>query len=326
MKYDFSGLPKPRRRVTTVWFFSLILSVIVISGCTVLEKTPEVEESFFLERAGEIRKSADEAYAEGHYQRALSMYREAYEIDIKKGRASDRVSDLIGMGRSNTGLGRTSEAERHLTRAVEAAFSSRDESVLSAAYGALAGLYLKTGDTRLAMVNIKDALRLQGTGRTPPAALLNLAGLIYIKAGKLDEAAAALEKAISAVQQEQAGRPSPALADSYRIMAAILAETERRTEAILYFKRAYDIDTWLGDDRKRALDLWGYAGLLFDSKRYDEAAEKLKMSYRLNMKSGSLEGAIRDLDKLVEVYMAMGDKRSESYYRTMKEAVLSDMR
>ena len=307
-------------------FVFLVFTVLVFYGCTALEETPVVEDSFFIERANEIRESADTVFAEGDYLRALSMYREAYVIDRTRGGAAERVSDLIGMGRSSIGLGRTSEAERHLTGAVKLSFASRDESSLSAAYAALARLYLKTGNTRLAAANIKDAIRLHNADGTSSAALLNLAGLIYIEAGRLDEAAVAVEKAIAAVGPDVEGGTSPMLADSYRIMAKVLARMGRSDEAMTYFTRAYDMDTWLGDDRKRALDLRGYAGLLYDSRRYAEAATWLKRSYRLNMKSGFLKGAIRDLDKLVEVYIAMGDKRSESYYRTMKDAVLSDMR
>ncbi|MFQ5353669.1 MAG: tetratricopeptide repeat protein [Thermodesulfobacteriota bacterium] len=304
----------------------MIFSAFVFYGCMAVEQTPVVEDSFFLERARVIREGAEEALALGHDLRALSMFREAYAIDNTRGTPGDRVSDLIGMGRASAGLDRIPDAERYLTRAVTLSFSSRDEMGLAAAYAALARLYLKTGNTRLAAANITDAIRLHASPGTSYAELLNLAGVIYIEAGRLDEAAGAVETAVRAVEQSAEAKTSPVLADSYRIMAEILARMGRSSEAMLYFTRAYDTDTWLGDDRKRALDIWGYAGLLFDARRYTEAATWLKRSYSLNMKSGYLEGAIRDLDKLVEVYIALGDKRSELYYRTMKEAVLSDMR
>lgn len=321
--YNFST-SSPSLRSTRLLFL-LLLSTLFIYGCTAPEKAPVSEDSFFAKRAGDIRESGSAAYLDGDFMRALSLFREAYKIDSTTGAPGELVSDLIGIGQANAGLGRMAEAERYLTKSVHIAFTSRDESRLGDAYAALAGFYLENGNLRLATENIDDAIRLHGTGAGASAALLNLAGSIYLQSGSLDTAAGSVQEAITRAEAAGAG-PSPVLGDSYRIMAEILAKQGRGGEAGLYFTRAYDVDTWLDNDRKRALDLSGYAGMLFSARRYAEAAAKLKDSYRLNMKSGFIDGAIRDIDKLVEVYIAMGDKKSESYYRTMREAVLSDIR
>ncbi len=325
IRIKFILIKKPSRFGRVLTLFVLVLVPMFFNGCTVSEKTSVIEDSFFIKRAATIRESGHLAYLEGDYLRSLLMYRDAYVIDSSSGTPGVQVADLIGMGRAYTGLGRMSEAERFITRSVQLAFASRDENKLADAYGALADFYLKKGNISLAALNINDAIRLHDSHSAGYAELLNLGGLIYIKAERIDEAEAAVQKAITIIGRAE-GKPSHVLADSYRAMGKVLAAKGENREAGLYFTRAYDMDTWLGNDRKRALDLFGHAVMLFDSQRYGEAAEKLKLSYRLNMKSAFIEGAIRDIDKLVEVYIAMGDKRSESYYRTMREAVLRDSR
>ncbi len=321
MKYRYMPGRASRYPAMAGYFFLLLMAV-TFYGCATAEKTP-TEDTFLLERARHTRESGNAAYAEGDYRRALLKYREAFEIDSRINGQSGQISDLIGAGRAYTGLGNEEQATRYLTRAVKKAFSSRDDRGLSRAYSALARSYLKGRKYSLALQNVNDAISLERAGGREPLELFNLAAVIYLKAGRLNEAGLMIESALRAV----ATAPGPArLADIYRIKAVILSKKGDIAGSMRYFDMAYDVDRALEDNRKMALDLWSAAVVLIDSGRYDEAVTRLKKSYLLYRKSGFLEGAVRDLDKLVEVYLALGDKKSERYYRNMKEAVLADMR
>ncbi len=332
-RYNHSYVRAGRYAVRSIAVLFLLSTLFY--GCAVVKKPPLEDDSFFIHRANIIRESGDAAYDEGDFLKALVMYRDAYAIDRSKGEAASRLSDLIGMGKAYTQLGKNKKARHYLTKAVEAAFSARDERGLAGAYAALAEFYLKTARPDLALSNINDAMRLSRSGGIFSAQMLNLAALIYVEAGRLDEADAVINQSITLLEGESVRdgpsspkykKPSVLLADAYRIKALILARGSRVNDAMVYYSKAYDIDTRLGNDRKRALDLWGYGELLFNAGRYGEAATWLKRSYRLNIKGGFFDAAIKDLDKLVEVYIALGDKRSESYYRNMRSAVLSDIR
>ncbi len=253
------------------------------------------------------------------------MFRKALEIDRRILLPDGEVSDLIGMGRSYTGLGKWEPANRYLTKAVKKAFSERDDKGLSMAYAALAESYLKSHRYGPALGNVNDAISLARAGGRESVELYNLAALIYLTTGRLDEAGAMIESAIKAATPDSSPS-STALSNTYRLKARILSKEGDISEAMSYFDRAYALDAGAGDEKKMALDLWSAAVVLIDSGRYNEAIIQLKKSYLLYRKYGLLDEAIRNLDKLVEVYLALGDKKSERYYRNMREAVLTDMR
>lgn len=321
MKYIDIPCRAPFKHAAARYFFFLLIAL-AFYGCAAVEK-PAQEDNFLPERARQIREEARSAYLEGDYRKALLSFRDALAIDRRIGGQGEEVSDLIGMGRAYTGLGNSEEARRHLTKAVKKAFSSRDDKGLAEAYAALAESYLKSADYSLALQNVNDAIRLRRIGGRETIELYNLAGLIYLTTGRLEEATAMIDKALKALA---ASPPSSMLADTYRLRGRILSEKGYAVGAMPFFNKAFDVDSRLGDKKKMALDLWRAAEVLADIARYDEAITRLKKSYLLYRQSGSLEEALRDLDKLVDVYQAMGDEKSVRYYRNMREAVLADMR
>ncbi len=324
MDYSQRPLLRGGRILAAGPVFFLLLVLAGVFGCAPVEKPGlEAEDSFLRGRALRVRSEGLAAHEEGDYMAALVRFREAYGIDSDLGDAGGRVADLVGMGRAQTALGSVPEALRTLTSAVKLAFSSRDDQGLAGAYAALAEAFLRTNRYDLAVKNVEDALSLERAGGGAAGRTLNLAAEIYLGAGRTDEAAAAVEKAIAAQDEE---RPTPVLAASYRLMARVLARRGDATMATAYYRKAFDVDESLGNVRLMALDLRGSAGLLAGAGWYDEAASLFKKSYLLNRQAGLVDEAMSDLDKLVEVYRAMGDKKSERYYRAMKEAVRSDTR
>ncbi len=303
-------------------FFFLVLGVAALFGCASVEK-PQPVAPFLMERSLGARRAGEAAYDAGDYLEALVRFREARDIDARAGDEGGRIRDLIGMGRAYTGLGRVNEAVRTLTDAVRLSFSSRDTRGLAGAYEALAGAYLRAGEYGPAVKNIDDALALEKSGDGYEPRTLNLAGRIYLEAGRPEEAGSLLE---IATKEGDPSRPSPGLADSYRLMARVLARRGESTGAMEFFKKAYDTDLSLGRKAKTALDLRGLAGILSGDGRYEEAASRLKESLSLDTEDGDRAAMAGDLERLVEVYRAMGDKRSARYYRAMKEAVITDMR
>ncbi len=324
MDYRQRPLLRGRRILAAGPLFFLLLVLGGLIGCAPVEKPAlEAEGTFLRGRALQTRSEGQVAYEEGDYRAALVRFREAHEIDSDLGDARGRVADLVGMGRAQTALGKVPEALRTLTSAVKLAFSSRDDQGLARAYAALAEAFRRSKRFDLAIKNIEDALSLERAGGGARVRTLNLAAAIYLEAGRTDEAAKVAEKAIAAQDQD---RPTPELAASYRLMAKVFARRGETTTATAYYRKAYDVDESTGNVRSMALDLRGSAGLLAGAGWYNEAAGLFKKSYLLNRNAGLVDEAMRDLDKLVEVYHAMGDKKSERYYRAMKEAVRSDTR
>jgi len=305
--------------------FSLFLLLIYsFYGCAPVENVP-VEDTFLHDRAMLIRERGDLAYGEGDYQRALLSFRDALVIDRRLNEQGREITDLIGMGRAYTGLGRTELADRYLMKAVKLAFSSRDDKGLAKAYTALARLYLRANIYNLAIKNINDAISLTRARGGAALELYNLAALIYLRAGRLDDAEAMIDKALNAINREGAALTA-GVSDTYRVKAGILSKMGDSDAAISYFDMAYAVDARKGDEKNMALDLWSSAVVLMDLGRYNEAITHLKKSFLLYRKSGYIKGAMRDIDKLVEIYIAIGDKSSESYYRNMREAMTADMR
>jgi len=310
--------------VKTEYFFFLFLIACFFSGCAVSDKAPR-DDGFLLERARLIRESGRLAYTEGDYQSSLLSFREALVIDRQIKDKSGEISDLTGMGRACTGLDRPELAQKYLTEAVKKAFSSRDDKGLAWAYSALAESYLRGGYFNLAMQNVNDAISLTRSGGRESIEMLNLAASIYLAAGRLDEASAMAESAMKA-QTSIFPSPSAALAVTYRLKAGILSKKGDIDSALRYYDMAFSVHERLGHEKNMALDLWSAAVVLVAAQRYGEAINRLKESYLLYRKIVFPEGAVKDIDKLVEVYAALGDKKSESYYLNMREALLADMR
>jgi len=306
------------------YFFLFLLLIYSFYGCAPVEKLPQ-EDTFLHDRAMLIRERGDIAYVEGDYQRALLSFRDALVIDRRLNDQGREITDLIGMGRAYTGLGRMELAGKNLMKAVRLAFSSRDDKGLARAYTALARNYLRANIYDRAIENINDAISLTQAGGGATLGPYTLAARIYLRAGRLDDAEAMIDKALSEVSREGAV-PSFEISDTYRVKAGILSKKGDSASAISYFDKAYAVDARQGDEKNMALDLWSSAVVLMDLGRYKEAITHLKRSFLLYRKSGSIKGAMRDIDKLVEIYIAIGDKSSESYYRNMREAMTADMR
>jgi len=306
------------------YFFLFLLLIYSFYGCAPVENLPH-EDTFLHDRAMLIRERGELAYGEGDYQMALVSFRDALVIDRRLNEQGRQISDLIGMGRAYTGLGRMELARKNLIKAVKLAFSSRDDKGLAKAYTALARSYLRADIYSRAIENINDAISLTRAGGGSTLELYNLAALIYLRAGRLDEAEGMIDKALNAVNGEGAAQ-SAAVSDTYRVKAGILSKKGDYDSAISYFDMAYAVDVRQGDEKNMAFDLWSSAVVLMDLGRYKEAIRHLKKSFLLYRKSGYIKGAMRDIDKLVEIYTAMGDKSSESYYRNMREAMTVDMR
>ncbi len=323
------GYRQGARYVRGLWsgagpFFFLLVVATLFFGCAPVQRPlRETEDTFLRARALQTRTQGASAYEGGDYRAALVRFREALDMDTTLGDGSGRVADLVGMGRAQTALGKVPRALKTLTSAVKLAFSTRDERGLSEAYSALAEAFLRSGRLEMAVKNIKDALLLEDAGAGQEPRTLNLAGRVYLEAGRVDEAAGVVDKAIAI---EGKGRPGAEAAESYRLMARILARKDEATMATAYYRKAYGIDESMGNLRAMALDLRGSAGLLAGAGWYEEAAGLYKKAYLLDRKAGLVGREIEDLDKLVDLYHSMGDRKNERFYRAMREAVLSDAR
>jgi len=305
-------------------FFLLLLFIFILYGCATVEPPPP-DETFLQERSLSVREKGALAYTEGDYQRSLFSFSEAFEIDRRRDDKSVQISDLIGMGRAYTGLGQSETAHKYLTKAVTLSFSTKDDKGLANAYSALAESYFKEGKYSLAIKNINDAISLNKAGERESSELYNLAAIIYLGAGRLVEADAMINSAMK-LPGPVFPSDSKGLAHTFRVKARILSRQGDITTAMSYFTMAYAVDFRLKNEKGMALDLWDSALVFIDSARYSEAVTPLKKSFTLYRKGGFIEEALRVIDKLVEVYRALEDKSSESYYRNMREALLADMR
>lgn len=285
-------------------------AVSLAAGCAARTKGLD-EGPYLLKMAAKAGVKGGEAYARGDFKEALDRFKIALKIDRSVDNRSAELMDLINIGRVLIVLGDYGGAEAYLNDAVSVAAQTNDAPKLSAALSTLAKAAYMSGRVEAALEYLERALSVGAGPRVETGAILNLKGLIYLDAGRAEEAAVIFKKALALNRKR---KDDLEIANSYRGLAEISRINGHPGTALERYRAAYEIDRSLGDPGKIALDLDSMASLHLEQGRLEEAAFLFERSYSVNMNSGRTAGALANLESVISVYQELGEERKALRY------------
>ncbi len=288
----------------------LLSAVSLVPGCAARTKGGD-ESPYLLEMAAKAGSQGGEAYARGDFKVALDRFKTALKIDRSIDNRSAEIMDLVNIGRVLIVLGDYDGAAVYLNDAVSMAVQTNDAANLGSALSTLAKAAYMTGDVQAALNHLERALSVKGGERKETGAILNLKGLIYMDAGRADEASVIFKKALALNKRR---KDDLERANSYRGLAEISRINGDLDTALERYRAAYEIDRGLGDPGKIALDLNSMASLHLKQGRLEEAAFLFERSYAVNLNSGRTTRALANLDSVISAYQALGDEQKALYY------------
>ncbi len=299
---------------------ALLLSAVSLAlGCAARTKGRD-EGPYLPKMAAKAGVKGGDAYARGDFKEALDRFKTALKIDRSVDNRSAELIDLINIGRVLIVLGDYDGAAVYLNDAVSVAAATNDASNLSSALSTLAKAAYMTGRVEAALEHLERALSVEAGEGVETGAILNLKGLIYVDAGRADEASAIFKKAL---QLNKRRRDDLEIANSYRGLAETSRINGRLDTALERYRAAYEIDRSIGDPRKIALDLNSMASLHLKQGRLEEAAFLFERSYAVNLNSGRTTRALVDLDSVISVYQDLGDEQKALYYIEIRRKATS---
>lgn len=293
----------------------LLFAVCVASGCSARKVTALSHAEVM---AMEASAEGTEAYLRGDPRAALVHFRESLRMNRGIDNRVGETRDLINIGRTLTMLGDYRGAVAVIDEAEVLAISSGHEETLSDAYLTSAKAMYMAGDAREAVEDLDKAVSIRKKLGLGMGSALNLKGVILMKAGRPEDAAVILKKALSANKKRGDVLET---ANSYRALAELSEKGYYPGPAMMLYEAAYEIDKAAGDSRKIALDLGGMAGLRLKEKNLKEAAFLYERAYVVSVNGGLAGQALDALSRIISTYREMGEEEKAGRYMEIKNGI-----
>ncbi|MBI5874596.1 MAG: tetratricopeptide repeat protein [Deltaproteobacteria bacterium] len=148
---------------------------------------------------------------------------------------------------------------------------------------------------------------------------LNIMGLAYKESNRPEEAEKAFNEAL-AFSKSHARLADTA--DAFRGLGDILAEKGDYKKAGELYENALSIDKKIGADAKISIDLSTLGALSLKINDAKKALDFFIRAYEIDSSRGDGKRALKNLDKITEIYTRLGDKDSAAAYSLEKEKLL----
>lgn len=295
----------------------LLLAVCVggCSGAPVKEQRP-----YIMTMAEEASASGVTAYSEGDYSRAVTRFSESLRMNRSVDNRAGELLDLINIGRARVELGETKTAIRMLEDALRLASALKDEAAASEVHATLAKAQYMAGNSPTALEHIEHAISIDGRLGRRRGAVLNIKGLIYLSAGRRQEAGPILAEALKINADANDGVQA---ANSMRALAETARGSGDLKAAYAYLEGAYKADRSSSSSGRIALDLEMMADLRVAEGRHNDGAFLYERSYLVSLSSGLTAEAVSRIEKLIRTYRDIGSEDKARFYTAIRDGILA---
>lgn len=294
----------------------------VFYGCASAKKSelPNVQIE-----AIEYNQRGVNAVLAGNYDRAVIEFQRSLKLNTSIDNQNGVCINLLNLGRVYLAADRFDDARPVLERALQLGLNNlNDQLMLSEAYASLARYYYLTGNNNDAIdVSEKAAAIDRKQGYHTIGNRLNIMGLAYKESNRPEEA----EKAFNEALALSKGYARPAdTADSFRGLGDIWIERGDYQKAGELYENALSIDKKMGDSAKISIDLSNLGALNLKINDTKKALDFFIRAYEIDSSRGDdilfFSGALKNLDKITEIYTRLGDKEGAAAYSLEKEKLL----
>ncbi len=295
-----------------------LLLAVSLAGCSahpVKEQRP-----YITIMADSASASGAAAYSEGDFAKAAVRFRESLRMNRSVDNRAGELVDLINIGRATVELGDARPAIAMLEDALRLADSLNDEAALSEGHATIAKAYQLSGESPSALDHIEQSILIDARLGRRSGAALNLKGLIYLSAGRRQEAGPLLAEALKI---NTGANDSLQAANSMRALAEFERESGDLKEAYAYLEKAYVADKSSASSDRIALDLEMMADLRVDEGRRIDGAFLYERSYLVSLSGGQTSKAVSRIEKLIKTYRDIGEEEKARFYMAIRDGILA---
>ncbi|MEK6759681.1 MAG: tetratricopeptide repeat protein [Deltaproteobacteria bacterium] len=296
----------------------VLLLAVFVAGCSaapVKEQRP-----YIMTMAEEASASGAAAYANGDFAKAAVRFGESLRMNRSVDNRGGELVDLINIGRATVELGDARSAVAMLEDALRLAALLKDEAALSEGHATIAKAHQLAGESPTALDHIEQSILIDARLGRRSGTALNLKGLIYLSAGRRQEAGPILAEAL---KLNTNANDSVQAANSMRALAEFERESGDLKEAYAYLERAYKADKSTASSGRIALDLEMMADIRVIEGRRADGAFLYERSYLVSLSNGQTSKAISRIEKLIKTYMDIGDVEKARFYTAIRDGILA---
>ncbi len=293
----------------------------VFYGCASAKKSemPDVQIE-----AIEYNQRGVTAVLAGNYDRAVIEFQRSLERNISIDNQNGVCVNLLNLGRVYLAAGRFDDARPVLERALQIGLNINDQLMISEAYASLARHHYLTGNNDDAIDILEKAAAIdRKQGYHTIGNRLNIMGLAYRESNRPEEALKAFNEALAFSKGYTRAADT---ADSFRGLGDIWFEKGEHKKAEESYENALSIDKKIGAGTKISIDLSNLGALNLKMNDTKKALDFFLRAYEIDSSRGDDKRALKNLDKITEIYTRLGDKDSAAAYSLEKEKFLKKER
>lgn len=261
----------------------------------------------------------------GKYNKALIELQTALQLNTSVDNQKGIAVNLLNLGRLYLLMERFDDARTTFNRVVHIGVGLNDQFILSEGYASLGRYYYLTGGNKKdAIDNMEKAAAIdRKQGYHTIGNRLNIMGMAYKADNKPEEA----EKVFNDALKLNKGYDMEAdIADSLRGLGDIWVEKEDYKKAGELYENALAIDKKLGLSAKISIDLSNLGILSLRGNNTKKALDFFLRAYAVDSSRGNDKRTLKLLDKIIDIYTALGDKNSAEAYSLEKDRLIKKER
>lgn len=257
---------------------------------------------------------------DGKYNKALIKFQIALQLNTSVDNQEGIAINLLNMGRLYLLMERFDDAKTTFDRIINIGISLNNQFILSEGYASLGRYYYLTGGNKDAIDNMEKAAAIdRKQGYHTIGNRLNIMGMAYKADNKPEEA----EKVFNdALKLNKGYDMEEDIADSLRGLGDIWVEKGNYKKAGELYKNALAIDKKLGLSAKISIDLSNLGVLSLRENDTKKTLDFFLRAYAVDSSRGNDKRILKLLDKIIDIYTALGDKNSTEAYSLEKERFL----
>ena len=304
--------------VSGVWcLVTVFLMSTVFFGCASAKKTelPAIQiEAIDSNQRGVLAVEAQK------YDKALVEFQTALKLNTSVDNQKGIAINLLNLGRLYLLMERFDDAKTTFDKVVNIGIGLNNQFILSEGYASLGRYYYMTGNNKDAIDNMEKAAAIDRKQSYHTLGnRLNIMGMAYKADNKPEEA----EKVFNDALKLNKGYDMEAdIADSLRGLGDIWVEKGDYKKAGELYENALAIDKKLGLSAKISIDLSNLGILSLRENNTKKALDFFLRAYAVDSSRGNDKRTLKLLDKIMDIYTALGDKNSAEAYSLEKERLL----
>lgn len=259
------------------------------------------------------------------YDKALVEFKTALQLNTSVDNQKGIAINLLNLGRLYLLMERFNDAKTTFDKVVNIGIGLNEQFILSEGYASVGRYYYIIGNNNKdAIDNMEMAAAIdRKQGYHTIGNRLNIIGMAY----KADNKPGDAEKAFNDALQLNKGYDMEAdMADSLRGLGDIWIEKGDYKKAGDFYENALAIDKKLGLSAKISIDLSNLGTLNLRGNYTKKALDFFLRAYAVDSSRENDKRTLKLLDKIIDIYTALGDKNSAEAYSMEKEKLIKKER